>query len=84
LIRDVHNDPDNRIDSLRQETQNGFQQVNARLIRADLVWKVARDWARDMDDHEIKADAVIGRHERKIAKFDERLARLERESKKPQ
>jgi hypothetical protein len=54
-----------------------FDQVNARLVRVDTVWKVARDWGRSSDEHDIQSDAVIANLARQVASLEERMSRIE-------
>ena len=42
-----------QMDRRFEQVDRRFDQVNARLVRVDTVWKVARDWGRMVDDHDI-------------------------------
>jgi hypothetical protein len=82
-------------ESLEREVQSGFEkmehrfekmehrfdQMNARLVRVDSVWKVARDWGRSVDEHDIQSDRVIANLVRQVASFEERLSKIEKDKK---
>jgi hypothetical protein len=44
----------------------------------DVIWKVARDWGRGVDNHDADADKVIAELVRQVTDLQERMARIEK------
>jgi hypothetical protein len=67
------------LEKLEQHMNRRFDQVNARLVRVDSVWKVARDWGRGVDEHDMQSDQVIAQLVRQVASLEERLSKIEKQ-----
>lgn len=68
-----------KVDRRFEKVDRRFDQINARLIRVDSVWKVAREWGRSVDDHDIQSDRVIADLVRQVSSLEERLCKIERD-----
>ena len=68
-----------KVEKQFEQVNRRFDQINARLVRVNSVWKVARDWGRSVDEHDIQSDQVIAQLVRQVASLEERLSKIEKE-----
>jgi hypothetical protein len=78
LIKDIHTDLDGKIEGLRQEMRDGFEQVSARLEAVEVQWKIVRDWGRGIDNRTIREGRILAKHRLRLNTLDARLSRVER------
>ena|SRR5436190_13734933 len=78
LIKDVHTDLDGKIEALRRETRDGFEQVHARLESIEVSWKIVRDWGRGIDNRTMREGRILAKHRLRMNELDSRLSRIER------
>jgi hypothetical protein len=55
-----------------------FDQINLRLKRMDVVWKVALDWGRSADEMDSGRDQLIADLRHDVAEIQKRIVAIEK------